>query len=205
MNRPVPPPCCRRCLLHRRAGAALSIMWARDGPQHSIVAGLTTHCCPLGPCSPVGGEPLRAQQQSLPLLLSMCKITLPCRTLWGADLARQLLATSSRRCKVGPARRALVQAQLWGVQACIPLQGYLHSRRGLCIWGHGWQPRLVLCRALGGQVLQLKRLWRLALAPWVLLRQPRQGLLCQGRAPLPSRDMQWTPTPLAACSRTAAC
>ena len=94
-----------------------------------------------------------------------------------------------------------MQAQLWGVQACIPLQCCLQSRRGLCIWRHGWQPRLVLCRALGGQVLQLKRLWWLG--PWVLLRRP--GLLCQGRPPLPSRDVQWTPALLAACSETAPC
>ena len=104
MTRPLPPTCSRGCLLPRRAGAALSIMWAHNGPWHSAVAGLTTHCCPLEPCSPVGGEPLRAQQQSLPLLLSMRKIAVPCRMLWGADLARQLLPTSSRRCKVGPAR-----------------------------------------------------------------------------------------------------
>ena len=173
MNRPLPPTCCRRCLLRRRAGAALSIRWAHDGPWHSAVAGLTTHCCPLGPCWPAGGVPLRAQQQSLPLLLSMRRTALPCRMLWGADLASQLLPTSSRCCKVGPARRALVQEQLWGVQACIPLQCCLHIRRRLCIWPHGWQLHLVLGRALGGQVLQLKRLWWLALGLCVLLRQPR--------------------------------
>ena len=144
MNRPLPPTCCRRLLLHRRAGAALSIMWAHNGPWHRAVAGLTTHCCPVGPCSPVGGEPLRAQQQSLPLLLSMRRMALPCRTLWGADLARQLLFISTRRCKVSPARRAPVQAQLVGGQARIPLQRRLHVWRGLCIWRHGRQPRLVL-------------------------------------------------------------